>query len=98
MSKIKREHTIMSEFEKILIQIEKISEIKRIIPWRISRQQKGTAQMFMSFSYFTDTGLKYKMKKGGTAQELFVICKIDDNQLVCDKIKDIIDKLIMDMW
>jgi hypothetical protein len=38
--KVKTEHTIMEEFHKILLEIEKNPAIIRIIPGRISRQQK----------------------------------------------------------
>jgi hypothetical protein len=38
--KVKTEHTIMEEFHKILLKIEKDPAIIRIIPGRISRQQK----------------------------------------------------------
>jgi len=38
--KVKTEHTIMTEFIKILLEIEQNDIIDRIIPGRISRQQK----------------------------------------------------------
>jgi hypothetical protein len=38
--KIKREHHILKEFDKILQKIAQIPEIQKIIPGRISRQQK----------------------------------------------------------
>lgn len=70
--KIKREHGILKEFEKVLKKIEKMEDVLRIIPWRISRKQQGTSQFVLSFSYETVSGLKYMMKKWGTAQELFL--------------------------
>lgn len=70
--KIKREHGILKEFEKILRKIEKMEDVQRIIPWRISRKQQWTSQFVLSFSYETVSGLKYMMKKWGTAQELFL--------------------------
>jgi len=73
--KIKTEHTILPEFHWFLLDIEKKSEIARIIPWRISRQQKGSSEMRFSVSYFTSTGIKCIMSKWSTAQELFVVCK-----------------------
>jgi hypothetical protein len=38
--KVKTDHTIMEEFHKLLLEIEKNPMISRIIPGRISRQQK----------------------------------------------------------
>lgn len=87
--KIKSEHHILSEFKKFLKQIEKIEEIKRIIPGRISRQQKWTGSYHITFSYFTDSGLKYNLKKWATAQELFVICKKENKE----KVKKMIENL-----
>lgn len=71
--KVKTEHTIMNEFHARLRAIEQHSAIQRIIPGRISRQQSGRAERRVNFSYPTPTWLKYKMCKGSTAQELFVI-------------------------
>ena len=84
--KIKSEHHILDDFKKFLKEIEKISEIKRIIPGRISRQQKWSGWCRITFSYFTESGLKYNLKKGATAQELFVICKKEDKERVKEKI------------
>ncbi len=71
--KIKREHHTLKEFDAILKQLEKIPQIKRLIPWRISRQQKGTSDHVFSIQYETPSWWKCLMKKGGTVQELFVI-------------------------
>jgi hypothetical protein len=38
--KVKTEHHIIPEFAKLLLEIEKNTNIIRIIPGRISRQQK----------------------------------------------------------
>jgi len=38
--KVKTEHHILSDFQKLLLEIEKNPDISRIIPGRISRQQK----------------------------------------------------------
>ncbi len=87
--KIKTEHNILSEFEKTLKDIEKISEIKRIIPWRISRKQKWSSHFKITFSYFTDSGLKYIIKKWSTAQEIFIICDKNSKEQVKEKIQNI---------
>lgn len=86
MKKIKRLHHIMKEFDEFLNKIEKIDEISRIIPGRISRQQKWTSNKHITFSYFTDAGMKYNMKKGWTAQELFIICLNQNQEEVKSKI------------
>lgn len=71
--KVKTEHTILPEFHDFLKQIEHIPEIQRIIPGRINRQQKSSSELRFTISYPTTTGLKAKMSKGATSQELFII-------------------------
>jgi len=78
--KVKTEHTIMDEFHKILLEIEKNPWIIRIIPGRISRQQKWSSELRFKVSYETESWIKCIMSKGATAQELFVICN-DENKL-----------------
>ena len=73
--KVKTEHTILSEFHPLLRKIENLGQIQRIIPWRIMRQQKGSSDLRFSISYQTTSGLKAKMSKGSTSQELFIICQ-----------------------
>lgn len=90
--KIKREHHILKEFEKFLQKIASLPEIQKIIPWRIKRQQKWTSQLRLSFSYETNSGLKFLMKKGSTAQELFIIVDRQYRQAVKDKILSIFEE------
>ncbi|MBB1557701.1 MAG: hypothetical protein HG439_004425 [candidate division SR1 bacterium] len=73
--KVKTEHTILSEFHPLLRKIENLNQIQRIIPGRIMRQQKGSSDLRFSISYQTTSGLKAKMSKGSTSQELFIICQ-----------------------
>ena len=73
--KVKTEHTILSELHPLLRKIENRDQIQRIIPWRIMRQQKGSSDLRFSISYQTTSGLKAKMSKGSTSQELFIICQ-----------------------
>ena len=80
--KIRQEHTIMKEFHDILNAIAKIELVQRIIPGRISRKQSGSSKLFFSCSYDIITGRKYKMSKGSTSQELFVVCHEDNKELV----------------
>ena len=70
--KVKTEHTILSEFHPLLRKIENLDQVQRIIPWRIMRQQKGSSDLRFSISYQTTSGLKAKMSKGSTSQELFI--------------------------
>lgn len=88
--KVKTEHHILKEFHKFLQTIEKIEEIQRIIPGRIVREQSGRSELRINFSYPTSSGLKYKICKGSTAQEIFVIVK----QGTDDRVKDAIDTII----
>lgn len=77
-TKVKTEHHILSEFHAFLAKIEEFEEIHRMIPGRISRQQKGSSQLRFRISYPTASGLKCTMSKGSTAQELFIICAGED--------------------
>lgn len=76
--KVKTEHHILKEYHKYLQQIEKDPRIQRIIPGRVHRKQKKTSVMRLSYSYETSSGLKFKMNKGSTSQELFVICSPEE--------------------
>ncbi|MBS8121908.1 DUF2103 domain-containing protein [Candidatus Vampirococcus lugosii] len=87
--KIKKEHHILSDFKKVLESIEKIPQVKRIIPGRIYRKQKGSSHKKISFSYKTESGMKFIMKKGGTAQEVFVLCGTQDKEFILNKINAI---------
>jgi hypothetical protein len=46
----------------------------------------------MTFSYFTSSWLKYKIKKGATAQEVFIVCNKEFQQQLKEKIDLIINK------
>lgn len=72
--KIQTAHHILKEFHKFLLALEKYDAIQRLIPGVINRQQKWSSEQRLHYSYEIDTGLKYKMIKGSTAQELFVVC------------------------
>ena len=80
--KVKTEHHILPEFHKILQEIEKNPKVKRIIPWRISRQQKGSSQTNFRISYWLHSGLRAIMSKWATAQELFILCDEADKENV----------------
>jgi len=84
----------MKEFHEILNAIAKISEVQRMIPWRIERKQSWSSAIYFTCSYPTNTGRKYKMSKGSTSQELFVICGQEERETV----KDLITKLVADFF
>ncbi|MDR2541007.1 MAG: DUF2103 domain-containing protein [Candidatus Peribacteria bacterium] len=86
--KVKTEHHILPEFHGFLFDIEKLPEISRIIPGRISRQQKGSSEIRFSVSYLTPTGMKCIMSKGSTAQELFVVCREEVREEVKRKLEE----------
>lgn len=89
-SKTKNEHHILPEFHKMLLEIEKHPLISRIIPGRISRQQKWSSQLHFKISYDTTSGIKCIMSKGATAQELFLVCNDQDKETITEYMKQFI--------
>lgn len=64
----------MKDFHKVLERLAQEERVDRLIPWRISRQQKSTSDFRLTFQYMTTAWCKLLMKKWATVQELFVIC------------------------
>ena len=93
-SKTKTEHHILPEFHKLLLEIEKQALISRIIPGRISRQQKWSSNLRFKISYNTTSGIKCIMSKGATVQELFIICNQDDTEEVIATLNKVINQTI----
>ncbi len=93
-TKVKTEHHILKEFLPVLKEIEKLADIQRIIPWRIVREQSGRGELRINFSYITATGLKYKLCKWSTAQEVFIIVQAWSEQSMQDHIAIISKKYI----
>ena len=91
-SKTKAIHHILPEFQKLLLEIEKQPLIFRIIPGRISRQQKWSSDLRFKISYNTKSGIKCIMSKGATAQELFIICNQDNTDEVIRVLNEILSK------
>lgn len=81
-TKTKAVHHILPEFKKILLEIEKHPLISRIIPGRISRQQKWSSKLRFTISYPTPSWIKCIMSKWATAQELFIVCTNEDTEEV----------------
>ena len=83
-------HHIITDFTKLLLEIEKHEDINRIIPGRISRQQKWSSTMRFRITIPTQSGFKCIMSKWATAQELFVVCDLKKS----DNIKKYILKCV----
>ena len=94
LNKTKTVHHILPEFQKFLLEIEKQPLISRIIPGRISRQQKWSSILRFKISYNTTSGIKCIMSKGATAQELFIICNQDDTEVVIETLNQAIKQFI----
>ena len=92
--KVKLEHHILPDFAKFLFELEKNPKISRIIPWRISRQQKWSSELRFRVTIPTVSGLKCIMSKWATAQELFVICNEKDIQEVKNEIENFAEKFL----
>ena len=61
--KVKTEHHIITDFTKLLLEIEKNPDISRIIPGRISRQQKSSSETRFRITIPTGSGFKCIMSK-----------------------------------
>ncbi len=72
----------MKEFVPLLNALQNIPGIQRIIPGKISRQQSWSSFLGVTYSYTTPSGLKFMMKKWGTAQELFITCTETESENV----------------
>ncbi|ACN99645.1 DUF2103 domain-containing protein [Sulfurihydrogenibium azorense] len=71
---IKREHSIIEDFEKDLQTLVEEGLIKSAIPGRIYTSPKAqSGKKIITYQYDTETGAKLLMKKGSTVQEVFVI-------------------------
>lgn len=77
---VKREHSIIEDFERDLEELVKLGLVDSVIPGRIYTSPKSQAgQKRISYQYETKTGAKLLLKKGSTVQEVFVVCKDHQN-------------------
>ena len=83
---------MLDEFKKFLFAVEKNPNIMKMIPGRISRQQKWSSEQRFKVSYDTPSGIKCIMSKWATAQELFIICASENNE----SIKEFLKKTLID--
>lgn len=71
---IKREHSIIEDFEKDLQTLVEEGLIKSAIPGRIYTSPKAqSGKKVITYQYDTESGAKLLIKKGSTVQEVFVI-------------------------
>lgn len=91
--KIKTQHHILPEFKDFMKYLQSIKLISRVIPGRISRKQSSASWLFITFSYFTPSWLKYSMKKWSTSQELFIVCEEVQKETVFEIIHKYIESL-----
>lgn len=73
---VKREHSIIEDFEKDLEHLVQLGLVDSVIPGRIYTSPKAqSGEKRVSYQYDTQTGAKLLLKKGSTVQEVFVVCK-----------------------
>jgi hypothetical protein len=71
---VKREHSIIEDFEKDLQALVEMGLAKSIIPGRIYTSPKARkGDKIIKYQYDTESGAKLLLKKGSTVQEAFVI-------------------------
>ena len=92
--KVKTEHHILPDFQKLLLEIEKDPNINRIIPGRIYRKQKWSSELRFRITIPTDSGFKCIMSKWATAQELFVVCNPENSDSIKNNIKEVVKSFI----
>lgn len=90
--KVKTEHHIIEGFDKLLLAIEKNPLIKKIIPGRIDRKQKGSSSKRFRVTYATPSGVKCIMSQGATAQELFIVCPKEHRDEIKEYLKETLKK------
>lgn len=77
---IKREHSIIEDFDKDLELLVEKGLVDSVIPGRIYTSPKAQhGKKKISYQYDTQTGAKLLLKKGSTVQEVFVVCKDRDS-------------------
>lgn len=90
--KVKTEHHLIAWFTTLLLAIEKHPLIKRIIPWRIDRQQKWSSEKRFRVTYSTPSGVKCIMSQWATAQELFIVCPQEYKDEIKEYLKETLKK------
>jgi DNA polymerase III alpha subunit (gram-positive type) len=80
--KVKKMHTIIGEYAKMLDDIGTIPEVQSVITGVISPHKSEHEEM--TFQYFTDQGLKLLAKTTEAVQEVFVVT--DQKQRVLEEL------------
>ncbi|MEZ0323348.1 MAG: DUF2103 domain-containing protein [Hydrogenothermaceae bacterium] len=71
---VKREHSIIEDFDKDLETLVEMDLVKSVIPGRIYTSPKAqSGSKKITYQYDTQAGVKLLLKKGSTVQEVFVI-------------------------
>ena len=85
-SKIKYEHHMIEGLRELLEELEKVQEIKSIIPARIN-QKKGTSRgTSLKIQYPTKTGLKCLAISRNSVQEVFIVTdKPEETRRILEK-------------
>ncbi len=83
---VKREHTILEDFEGPLKKVANLEGVKSVIPGEISRRS-GSGHKRITFQYPTKSGAKLLAKRANAVQEVFVVCQKPDK--VKDFVKDL---------
>lgn len=75
-SKIKYEHRMIGGLRRYLEdRLEPMTEVRSIIPGRISRVRGTRSELRVRFQYATDTGAKLIARGPGVVQEVFVVTR-----------------------
>ncbi|ASS76365.1 hypothetical protein CIG75_16340 [Tumebacillus algifaecis] len=84
-NKVKKMHTIIGGYEKVLEDLGTIEQVRSVITGVISPHK--SEQEEMTFQYFTDSGLKLLAKTTEAIQEIFIVCEDGDKQRVLDELR-----------
>ncbi|TCP55641.1 putative metal-binding protein DUF2103 [Tumebacillus sp. BK434] len=84
-NKVKKMHTIIGGYEKVLEELGAIPQVRSVITGVISPHKSETEEL--TFQYFTDTGLKLLAKTTEAIQEIFIVCEDSDKQRVLEELR-----------
>ncbi|ARU61654.1 hypothetical protein CBW65_11975 [Tumebacillus avium] len=84
-NKVKKMHTIIGGYEKVLEELGTIPQVRSVITGVISPHKSEREEL--TFQYFTDTGLKLLAKTTEAIQEIFIVCEDSDKQRVLEELR-----------
>jgi hypothetical protein len=82
-NKVKKMHTIIGGYDKVLDDLAVIPGIRSVITGIISPNKSESEEM--TFQYFTDSGLKLLAKTTEAVQEIFIVA--EDKQTVLEQLR-----------